>query len=632
MMKNRITFAFFALILFFSAVAVKAFYVQVINRSKLIAYSDSQVIRTKKVFPKRGQILDRNLNPLAINIKKYNLFTFSKDENVTLSSLKKLKKINLKFDYKKVKSSIEKRKQKFTWISRKIELSKKQVKYIKKLKGINLEEQSARLYPNHELASQLIGFVGIDNEGLSGIENYFNKDLTGEAQIKKYYRDAKGRPVKFESDLSPNHAKDIILSIDKDIQSNLETYLKEGVEEYNALRGGAAVMDAETGEVLAIANYPTFDPNKINKSKAKNRRLSFVTDPFEPGSVFKSLTVASALENDIVRPDTNYFCERGKYRVQNHYIKESDSSHDFEWLSVKDILKNSSNIGTTKIAFDLTYPILRKTLKDFHIGEKLGVELKGESRGILESKENIEPLRLSNISFGQGVATTGIQMLASYAPFANGGYFIKPTFLKNSKPRSSKKILKDRTIKDINTMLVAAVEDGTGGNAKVKYFTIAGKTSTAQRIDKNGRYSGYTSGFIGYPLNVDKKFVVFVYIDRPQKAYYGNTVAAPVFQKIASSILYKKKEYNQLAKFKKNGIKSIDSISYKSSALKRIKKGFMPDLIGLDKASASKILEKLDLAYDSKGFGVVSKQSPNAGEIISQKTNVKIYFKAPDYE
>jgi cell division protein FtsI (penicillin-binding protein 3) len=632
-MKNKITFVFALMITLFSAVAVKAIYVQVINRTKLIAYSDSQVIRTKKIYPKRGQILDRNRNPLAVNVKRYNLFTFSKNVNLTISSLKKIRVPKIVNSFDRIEKNLLKRKGKFTWISRSIKLSKKEFEYVKTLDGIVVEEQFGRMYPNNEMASQLIGFVGIDNTGLSGIENYFNDDLKGKAQVRKYYRDAKGRPVKFDDDIQVNQAKDIVLSIDIDIQNNLERFLKEGVLKHEALRGGAGVMDANTGEVLAIANYPTYDPNNISRSKAKDRKLSFVTDPFEPGSVFKTLTISSALDHNVVRPDTNYFCERGKYRVQNHFIKESDSGHNFEWLSVEEILKKSSNIGTTKIAFDLTYPVLKKDLKKFHIGEKLNLEINGESRGILEQKDKISPLRLSNISFGQGVATTGIQMLASYAPFVNGGYYVMPTFLKKNKQENEgKRILKEETVSEIQKMLVAAVEDGTGANAKVKYFKIAGKTSTAQRIDETGKYNGYTSGFIGFPVGVDKKFVAFVYVEDPKKGYYGSKVAAPIFKKIVSSILYKKKEYNRLARDSKNSRASMDKISYKSSAINKIVKGIMPDLTDLDKSSTFQILDKMKVSYQAKGFGVVYKQKPAAGDKISKNTKVDIEFKAPDYE
>lgn len=629
-MKNKITFTFLSFLILFSAILVKALYIQVINRDKLIAYSESQIVRETKVYPKRGYILDRKGNPLAINVQKYNLFTFAKNEKELIRELKILKKIIPSLQVNKITSQIKKRK-KFTWIRREIDLEEDQIKRIKKLKNVQLESRSSRFYPNHELLSQTLGFVGIDNDGLAGIEYEFNELLKGEAEIYKYFRDAKGRPVKFKSANLDKRANDITLSIDKDIQASLEEILREGVTEFEALKGGAAVMDAHTGEIWAMANYPTFDANIGRRSK--HTKLSFITDPFEPGSVFKTLTLASAIENNIIRSDTNYFCERGKFRVGNHIITESDSNHTYEWLSVTDILKYSSNIGTTKIAFDLTYPTLKQTLDKLKIGIKTGIELPGESRGIMDQSENITPLRLSNISFGQGVATTGIQMLASYAAIANGGHYVKPTLLKVKDPKDIEKqrVFKESTSEDITEMLRLAVDEGTGKNAKIKHFEIAGKTSTAQKADQSGGYSGYVSGFIGYPVNVDKRFVVFVYVDEPKKAYYGNTVAAPIFQKIVKRILYRDKEYSRMAKTTE-GSKTIDKLSVKYSARKRVKRGLIPDLIGLDKNSAFSILDSLNIQYDHKGFGIVKEQYPVAGTPLKKNIVIKLHFKAPVYD
>lgn len=629
-MKNKITTTFIFFIVLFTAVIGKALYIQVINRDKLIAYSESQMVRKTKIYPKRGHILDRHGDPLAINVQTYNLFTFVRNESELVKELGELKKIIPSIDIKQVIDQVKKRK-KFTWIKREIELDKEQVEKINALETISVENRSSRFYPNHELLAQTLGFVGIDNDGLSGIEYQFNDDLKGEAEIYKYFRDAKGRPIKFKSANLDKRANDITLSIDKDIQSSLEDALREGVLKHEALSGGAAVMDATTGEIWAVANYPSFDPNHGRRSK--NTKLSFISDPFEPGSVFKTLTIASAIENNIVRPDTNFFCERGRFRVDNHTISESDTNHTYEWLSVTDIVRLSSNIGTTKIAFDLTYPVLKKTLDDLYIGKKTGIELPGESRGILDEKENISPLRLSNISFGQGVATTGIQMLASYAAIANGGYYVSPTILKISDENEvkAKRVLKQKTTEDLTKMLTSVVEDGTGKNAAVKHFTIAGKTSTAQRVDSSGGYSGYVSGFIGFPVNIDKRFVVLVYIDNPIKGYYGNTVAAPVFQKIVKNILYKNKEYSQRAKITENN-EAIDNISVKYSARRKIEKGFIPNLVGLDKNSVFNILDNLMIKYDHKGFGVVESQSPPPGSPVSQNTIIKLKFSAPEYD
>lgn len=631
-MKAKITGVFLTFVFLFFVVISKALYIQVINRDKLIAYSESQLVRETKIYPKRGFIMDRDENPLAINVQKYNLFTFIKNRNKLKKELKQASKIVPEIKYGRVLAAINKR-NKFTWIARKIELDKNQVEKLKKFKHIFVESRFSRFYPNHELLSQTLGFVGVDNDGLAGIEYQFNDQLKGEPEIYKYFKDAKGRPVKFKSANLDKRAEDIVLSIDKDIQSSLEDALKNGVEKHEALKAGAAVMDAETGEIWAIANYPAFDPNEPRKSSHK--KLSFVTDSFEPGSVFKALTVASGLENHLIKPDTNYFCERGKFRVGNHYITESDNKHAYEWLSVTDILKYSSNIGTTKIAFDLTYPTLKKTLDDFNIGIKTGIELPGEAKGILDKDKNIKPLRLSNISFGQGVATTGIQMLASYAPFANGGYYVKPTLLRvdNKEKIQKKKVISKETSELVTDMLVKAVEDGTGGKARIRHFTIAGKTSTAQRVDSAGGYNGYIAGFLGYPVNVDKKFVIFVYVDNPKNGYYGNAVASPIFKKIAKSILYKDKRYMRLAKVDKSkSNKTYQDISIKYAAKRRIQRGKVPNLIGLDKSSAFRILDKLDAKYDHKGFGIVTDQFPKAGDDYSKNTIIKLKFKAPSYE
>lgn len=632
-MKSKITFTFFLMTFLYLSVIAKGFYVQVLNRDKLLAYSHSQIAREVKIYPRRGHILDRNGSPLAINVQKYNVFTFGKDMDKIKDELSVVKDVMPDIDKKDLFKEISKRK-KFTWIARKVELKEKEVQKLKELKEVFIEAQPSRIYPNHELLSQTLGFVGLDNEGLAGIEYSFNEELKGEAQIHKYFKDAKGRPVKLKSAIVESQAKDITLSIDKDIQASLEDYLKEGVIENGANLGGAAVMDAQTGEILAMANYPSYDPNHVKSKDKNNIKLSFVTDPFEPGSIFKTLTIASGLKNNIIKMDTNYYCERGKLKVGSHVISESDSNHGYEWLSVEDILKYSSNIGTTKIAFDITYPTLKKTLEEFRVGAKSGIELPGESRGILDDQENVSPIRLSNISFGQGVATTGVQMLAAYAAIANGGSYVKPTLLKVSDKSklAPKRIMKKEITEKLTDMLIKAVEEGTGSRARVEHFKIAGKTSTAQRVDQKGGYSGYVSGFIGYPVNVEKRFVVFVYVDNPKKSYYGNTVAAPIFKKIVKNVLYKNKEYTQIADSGKTNSLNMDRLSSRYSARRSVRKGTVPNFIGLDKTSVQNILDTLKLKYSQSGFGIVSEQHPAPGTKASADTVIRLKFKAPSYE
>lgn len=636
-MKNRILFSFLVFCFLFAVVASKAFYIQVVNKEKLLAYAKSQFIREVKEYPNRGNILDRNGNPLAINVHVYNVFTIPRVKNNEFyRKLRTLSQVVPELPYQKLRSLVQHR-SKYTWLARKIHLSETQLKKIKKLEGIFVESHSERVYPNKELLAQTIGFVGMDSKGLAGVEASLNKELRGEPQVVKYIRDAKGRPIKYESKAAERVAPDVQLSIDKDIQGALESYLKEAVSHHQGLRGGAGVMDAETGEILAIANYPTFDPNKATQSPQENRKLAFVTDPWEPGSIFKTVTIASALEHKVAKPETKFFCEYGKIRVQNHWVSEAETHEKFEWLTVSDILKFSSNVGTTKIAFNLKYPRLRETMDRLRFGQKTGIEIAGESKGIIGIKatDKVRPLTLSNISFGQGVATTALQMLRAYAVVANGGYLVRPTILRNDKSQivPENRVMSAETAEAMTRMLIGVVNEGTGDEAQIPHYQIAGKTGTAQRVS-NGGYSGYVASFIGFPVNVNKKFVVLAYVDRPTaNGYYGGAVAAPVFKKITQYILYKKKDFAQFARYdeKSNKVNLDEVHSTQASTTKSVAPGYMPNFIGLDKQSALQLAEERKIQLQVNGFGVVKTQSVAAGTPVPGDTSVRLTFEAPTY-
>lgn len=637
-MKNRIFFSFLVFCFLFAVVISKAFYIQVVNKQKLLAYAKSQFIREVKEYPNRGNILDRNGSPLAINVHVYNLFTIPKNKDVEFyNQLKGLSTIVPELSYAKLKGLVQKR-TKYTWLARKLRLNENQLAKIKKLEGIFVESHSERVYPNRELMAQTLGFVGVDNTGLAGIEHSLNKELKGEPQVVKYIRDAKGRPIKYETRASDLVAEDVHLALDKDIQGALESYLKDSVEHHKAFRGGAAVMDAETGELLAIANYPTFDPNKVSQYPLESRKLAFVTDPFEPGSTFKTITVASALEHKVAKPETKFFCEGGKMKVQNHWISEAETHEKFEWLTVTDILKFSSNVGTTKIAFALKYPNLRETLDKFKFAQKTGIEVRGESKGILsfKAKDKVRPLSLSNISFGQGVATTAIQMMRAYAAIANGGYLVKPTLLRQdeSQLKEENRIISAKTSAQVTEMLVKAVTEGTGTSAIIPHYEIAGKTGTAQRVSPRGGYDGYIGSFIGFPVNVNKKFVVMAYIDHPSaNGYYGGVTAGPIVKKITQYILYKKKDFAQFAKYDEKSNKvNMDTVqSQQASPQKVFAPGYMPNFMGLDKSSAIQLAESRSIEIETNGFGVVTKQSVPPGTPLAGNSNLRLQFEAPTY-
>lgn len=630
--KNRIylIFSLYVLALFF--ILMKASYLQIFSREKLIDYSKIQIFRERTIFPNRGNILDRNGFPLAINVQTWSIFAIPRDFERQQDTLRKLSRIVPTLSFKSLQEKLKNR-ERYTWLARKIPLTEAQAEKIKDLKGVYLEAVPKRLYPNGELLSQTLGFVGLDNVGLAGVEYQFDNLLRGKAKKIKYLKDAKGRPFKFEAELIKEDSQDIVLTIDKDIQSFAEKALKDGVLEFNAESGGIGVMDSQTGEILAIANYPSFDPNVVGESNEQHRKLSFVSDPFEPGSIFKTLTIISALENKNARPDTNYFCENGQFKVEDHVIKEAEKNKKFEWLSVTEILKHSSNIGTTKIAFDVKFPRLLKTWKNFNIGEKTGIEIPGESRGIFNEKDKITPLSLSNFSFGQGLATTGIQMLAAYSAVANGGFYVRPTIIKNGEAPTKVRIVSEKTIKEVQKMLVEAVEDGTGTNAQIPYFKIAGKTSTAQRVVKSGGYDGYIPGFVGFPMNVENRFVILVYIVNPQGLnYFGNAVAAPIFKKVAKYLLYKNKEFNNLEELSLENGNVIDSLKIRDASTRIMGDNVVPNFIGLDKKSSSKLAEKMSLKLVHQGIGVVVSQTPNPKSEIGNERTIKLIYSPPKYE
>lgn len=633
-LKHRIYFILGVFLFAFTMILAKALKLQVIDKKELISRSKSQFIRERKVYPKRGIIYDRNKNPLALNVQTYSIFTIPKNLKADKTSYKKLASVVSQLSYSKIIKKIKGR-ERYTWLARKITLDKDQVKTIKKIPGIYIESVPKRIYPNHELFSQALGFVGIDNIGLAGIEYTFDKELKGEPRSIRYVKDAKGRAIKMQSSSLKGASTELSLTIDKDLQAIAEKALKDAVDKFKGKKGGVGVMDAMTGEILAVANYPTYDPNNLKRGEKDYRKLSFVSDPFEPGSTFKVFTVASALENKIARIDTNYYCERGRLKVEDHIITEAESNKNFEWLSVEEIIMHSSNIGTTKMAFDLTYPRLNETLREFGFGKKTGIELPGESRGIYNENENVSPLTLSNVSFGQGVAVTGVQMLSAYAALANGGYYIPPTIIKDeTKERKKTRIIDKSTADQITKILIKTVEEGTGPNAKIPYFKIAGKTSTAQKAGKNGGYEGYIPGFIGYPVGVKNPFVIYAYVDEPSgKQYYGNQVAAPIFKKVAQYLLYKTKEFNQLAIKKPRIGSDIDKVRFKQSAAKRFSnKNLVPDFVGLDKKSSTRLGKKIKAKLNTLGIGVVKSQLPLPGTPFKENMEITLNYSPPEYE
>jgi cell division protein FtsI (penicillin-binding protein 3) len=649
--RTRAGFTFIALSLIALGIVARGIYIQVSIKDRLKAYAQSQYFRTSTAYPNRGNIFDRSGHPLAINRRSFDLFVMPKEipNNQEIRKLCRILEMEPCSDViKKIRS-----RGKFTYLERDIRLNDKQVKKIKELEGIYVEEKVSRFYPNGNLASSIVGFVNVDNHGIGGVEFAFNQKLKGDPKVIRYMRDAKGRAIKFETIEFHTKGEDVYLTIDKDIQTIAEKFLQEGVTENNAKGGGIGVMDVKTGEILAMANYPSFDPNQYSYYSAESKSLGFISSPIEPGSVFKIFTIAAALEEGKVTPNTKYFCENGKFQIGNRSIGEA-SGHKYGMLTVSEILQNSSNIGTTKIAFDLGRDKFYEYLKKFRIGEKTNIGLASESRGIFHPKSMDAKIGLSNVSFGQGVAMTGIQVLSLYRAIAGDGTWITPKIILDSKRElasttttsaTTTRLFSEKTRARLEGMLKGVIHAGTGWNAKIDHYEIAGKTSTAQKVDQHGRYAGYYAAFAGYPSNVENRFVIFVYIDSPKGKIYGNEVAAPIFANVAQAILYKRGELNAAPGFTDTQAKDLIALeeeltlqSAKSVAAKKEMKApidkamSVPDFRGLDKIQSFELAEKENLFLELQGHGIVTSQEPKAGAKKAPHLKVKLQFQEPSYE
>ncbi len=595
--KLKITFYFFTF--FYGSILMKAFYLQVYKKKDLTQYAHQQIVREVKYFPPRGLIYDRDGHLLAMNIKSYNIFLIPKKNDLFLDSLKKASLV-LNLDFKKFKKEIETRK-KYTFLARSILLKDKEKEELKKLEGIYLEETWKRYYPYENLFSKGLGTVGQDAQGLAGLEYFFEENLKGVPSSFTYYKDAKGRAIKIQERGKGQEPESLELSLSKEMQEQLEQILNKALKESKSIAAGGAIVDVYTGEILALAHLPDFNPNLRNFSERWN--LNLMTEPIEPGSILKPFIIALGLNEGLISPETEIFCENGFYLIDQHKIKEAQFQK-FQWLSVSDILKKSSNIGMVKIGQRFNQKDLVKKLSLFGFFEKTGIELSGESKGLKPSREG--SLELATLTFGQGLALTPLQVIRGFLVFATNGLLPELTLLKN-KRKPFKRVLSKEIASKMNELLERVTLEGTGRSAQMKYVTIAGKTSTAQK-SKNGQYSGYVSSFIGYSTNTQERFLIYVYLDEPQvKNYFGGKLAAPVFKEIA--------EYLFLQEPKNKYLSLLDQKTFLPTSTKSLK--------GLTQQEALKINPHLIFEGSQ---GVIYKEERLA------KGQLKVYLGDPFYD
>ena len=548
-MKSRIIFIGFILFLFYVFFIGKGALLQFFPDSRIIAAKKRNFEKVIRLKPRRGIIYDRFGKELAISISSQSLFadpSLIKNPKVTARKLSRLLNISFHSIYGKIKN----KNRRFVWLKRHLEEDKCNIIQSWKNQGLSFFEEPKRIYPNGSLLAQTLGFVGRDGHGLEGIELSYDKVLSGEEKKILVQKDAMGRPLVSDvvTDLMTFRANgaDIYLTIDSHLQFFFEKELKRTVEHYSAHSAVGVIVQPQTGEILAMAHYPSFDLNKPFNSNPKLFRNRSIMDAFEPGSTFKPFVILSALKKNIPY-SVRYEGMEGKFSVEGHIIKEAELDHQFKDLGLREIISHSSNIGAAQVALQIGSGFLYESLQDFGFGSKLGVQFPGESAGILNNLPWTK-LQLATMGFGHSVSVTPLQMTTAYSAIANGGLLKKPYLVKsvsykesgrreNFLPKTLRRIFTPDQAKAVTVMLISAMSDeGTGWKAQVKGFLSAGKTGTAQMVDteKRGYVKGlYISSFVGFIPAHDPQFVIYVAVNQPQKKFYGSTVAAPVFSKVA---------------------------------------------------------------------------------------------------
>lgn len=656
--KKWLRFRIFTLLIFFLVLFIalisRAFQIQVLSGKDLKSLAEKQHIKTLLIEPERGIIFDRNGEKLAVSVMVDSLCADpSKIGNPreVAEKIASVLHIDKEAIVKKLSGS-----RNFCWIARKLTPNE-----AKKIESLNIEhiymvKEPKRFYPNGELAGRLIGFVGLDCSGLEGLELRYDKYLRGVPQKIVWARDARGKK------LTPRIEKvsevqeggfHLILTIDSRIQHIVESSLSEAIKDKGAKGGFAIVMDTKTGEILAMADKPGFDPNTFSSYGNGRGTNRIIGECFDPGSTFKPFLVAGALEEGVVKETTRLNCENGMYAVADRVIHEANRKK-YGVLSVYEILKYSSNIGCIKISERLGKDKFYHYITQFGFGSKTGIDLPGESGGILRPSSKWTRVDQSTIAFGQGVSVTAIQLITALSAIANQGILMRPYIVravidKNGRviekfsPIPVRRVISAETAKRLSSIMKGVVNDsdGTGKRAQIEHVSVAGKTGTSQKIDFARKvYSSerVRTSFMGFFPAEDPQIAILVTLDEPQKDKWGGVAAAPVFKKIGEQIIRCFK-----TDLHKNPFTIPDGIApYSTPKLTLVStpvaitpkdadtdlgdESRMPDFRGLTIREALKRASERDIQIKVVGTGWAVDQDPKPGTIVKDSRFCTVTF------
>ncbi|NLA76169.1 MAG: transpeptidase family protein [Deltaproteobacteria bacterium] len=671
--KKWIRFRIYLVAVFFifalSTVLSRAVQLQVIDKERLQKMASDGYRKVVTLPPKRGSILDHEGHELAVGLEVGSVYAEPRRIEDKANAARQLA-LHLDMPAGQILKLLN-RDRGFVYLKRKIPPAKIENIAQLRLQGIGFTKETKRFFPGKEIAGQLLGIVGDENQGLEGLEKRYDDLLRGEAQVLVQMKDAVGRP--FYISKPAEEARDthnLILTIDKDIQYKAEQALEKAVTRAKAKSGQCLVMNPETGEILAMATArgynhateriaPAFNPNIFQDYKPDAWRNRVITDTYEPGSIIKAFLLASALDAHAVTPNTKFNCENGEYRIANRMIHDA-KKHSI--MTVSDIIVVSSNIGAYKIGNELGYENFYEYMSKFGFGQKTGVDLIGERDGLLKKPEGLGPVERANIYFGQGMTASSIQLAAAMSAIANGGRLMKPyvvkavtdesgEIIKEYQPEFIRRVISQDTAKTASRILEdVATEKGTALDAAIEGYRVAGKTSTAQKVDpETGRYSDrdYVALFAGFVPANRPKLVILSMIDSPRGVRYGGLVAAPVFRAVGRWALSNLRVQPQLILAENETV----SGSKNSQAQKRkvqiaevreikeeIKEAgagidpeanLLPDFRGLTMREVLINISALGINITFEGSGRAYEQKPEPGVNMENVSSVKVSFRPP---
>ena len=653
-------------------ISARLVYLQFSQYESLANRARQQQQNEIETSPQRGELLDRQERQLASSVQTVSLFldpdgldaaTLDRNAQQIAKSLG-LKQADLAKEFHDAAAA----KKRFIWIARRLDADVANKIVELNLPGLQTQLEPKRYYPNGSLAAHVLGYVGLDGKGLGGVEQFYNAKISGEAGHLLVEKDAYGKA--YESyEIASKPGQSVILTIDQTIQYQAEQALQAAVQRSHAKSGTVIVLDPRSGEILALANAPTFDPNKVSEAKPETRSNWALQNIYEPGSTFKVVAFSAALEKKLVNINDHIDCQMGAITVAGRVVHDH---HPFGSLTIPEALAKSSNVAAIKLGMRVGDPTMYDYIKRFGFGSKTGIELPGETNGILRKVERWQPSSIGSIAIGQEVGVTPVQMVAAFGALANDGVRIAPHLIREVRDAGGnvvyraqpeqRRVISAETAIALRGMLEGVTLNGTAKKAQLDGYSAAGKTGTAQKIDpKTKAYSStkFVGSFVGFAPVSNPQVVIIVVIDEPAGAYHGGDVAAPVFREVAEQVLPTlnvmpdiettstpdliaqdntnperaaklQEEQAHSEEQRKATMPTVDSnggrggeVVYAAATKKAM---LMPDLRGRSVRDVARTCAQLGLQVEARGEGRVLKQNPSAGTEVSTGQLVYVDF------